>query len=148
MTEFNSTIERECRTFTHYLLGCEPHSYAVRKYAEAHCVSPVFSAGTRFDDFLLKAARSHWLLAKLADSYARVAAPGALLRKKLVLLLAILETSPPSYQMLDAVQSGGRLALFLRLAGRGSASILSLTAGSLVFLPAQLLLKEGSRKQS
>lgn len=147
MTGLNSTIEEECRIFARYLIGYNPNSYAVRKYAEAHQVSTAFIPDTPFDRFVLRVARSHWVLTKLADSYARIAVPGTVLRKKLVLLLAILETSPPTYRVIDAVESGGTLALYLRLAGRGAASLLSLSVGSLVFLPAQLLLRESRPKK-
>ena len=90
------SVERECQVFCEYLLSCAPQSYAVRKYVDAHEVSPKFSAGNRFDDLLLRVARVHPVLTKLADSYARLFVPNALLRKKLILLLAILETSPLS----------------------------------------------------
>src|SRR4051812_40319378 len=90
------SLERECQVFTEFLLGCATHAYAIRKYVDAHRVSAIFSTGTRFDFYLLRTARMHWTFAKLADGYARFFAPQALLRKKLVLLLAILESSPPS----------------------------------------------------
>ena len=133
------SLERECWVFTEYLLGCAAHAYAIRKYAEAHQVSDVFSAGNRFDFFLVRAARIHWAIAKLADGYARMFAPRALLRRKLVLLLAILETSAPSCHLIDSVEGGNRLALLVRLAARATVSMLSLVAGVMMFLPAQLI---------
>jgi hypothetical protein len=134
------SLERECQVFTHLLLGCAAHPYAVRKYVEAHHISAVFSSGTRFDLFLLWAARIHWSIAKLADGYARLFARTALLRKKLVLLLAILETSSPSCHLLDSSVGGSTVALAARLLLRTSLFMIGLIAGIAVFLPAQLAL--------
>jgi hypothetical protein len=138
-------LVKECCFFTDYLLGCDATSYVIRKYSDAHEVSQVFATGTRFDFLLLRAARSSWRMAKVADSYARVFAPQALLRKKLVLLLAILETSSPSYRLIDAVDDCGTSLLWIRLAGKGLVSALSLAAGIAVFLPMQLLMRSAQR---
>ena len=138
--ESQEYLERECRVFTGYLLGCVPHPYAFRKYAEAHRLSTTFSLGSRFDFFLIRAARTHRTVARLADSYARLFFPSALLRKKLVLLLAILETCPPSCHLIESVEGGVKMKLLLRLFSRGLTSVFSLTAGTLLFLPAQILL--------
>jgi hypothetical protein len=61
-----------------------------------------------------------------------------LLRRKLVLLLAILETSAPFAGHIDDPGSGSRITLPLRLAGRGLVAALALLAGTLLLLPARL----------
>jgi hypothetical protein len=138
-------LARECSVFTEYLLGCAATSYVVRKYSDAHQISEVFETGNRFDFLLLRIARADWRMAKVADSYSRVFAPQTLLRKKLVLLLAILETSSPSYRLIDTVEGGSKLLLWIRLAGRGAVSVLSLLLGIAMFFPTQLLMRGAQR---
>ena len=140
-----SVLEAECRAFTQYLLGCEPQAYAVEKYVEAHEVSPVFSTATRFDHILVQAAGKSRAFTKIADSYARLFAPNTLLRKKPVLLLAILETSGPSFRLIDEVNGGGLLILSARVATRGAIFGLSVLAGAVLFLPAQLIFRTSGR---
>ncbi len=140
------SMEWECGVFTRYLLGCSPQSYVVQKYAEAHCVSAVFSTGNRFDYFLLRVANVHPLLSRMADSYARMFAPASLLRKKLVLLLAILETSAPSCHSIDAVDGGGRVTLAARMMVRGVGFGLNVIAGAIIFLPFHMILAADQRK--
>jgi hypothetical protein len=139
MSTLQNPFEWECLVFTEYLLGCAPHPYVVRKYADAHQVSPVFSNGSGFDFFLVRAARTHGTITKFADAYARLFRPATLLRKKLVLLLAILETCSPSYRLIDSVDCGSRPVLLVRLCGKGIAALLSLIGGVLLFLPVQII---------
>ena len=145
MANTNSTAS-ECEVFTKYLLGCSPQPYVVRKYAEAHDVAAVFSTGSGFDNLLVRVASAHPALTRLADSYARMFVPKGLLRKKLVLLLAILETSAPSYQLIDAVDGGGKAALLFRLVFKGLAFAISVVAATIFFLPLQMILPSEQRK--
>jgi len=141
-----NSLEAECQTFARYLLGSVPQPYVVGKYADAHRVSAVFSQGTRFDNLLVRVARKHPVLTRLADSHARMFAPTGLLRKKLVLLLAILETSAPSCHLIDAVDSGGKLAFFTRLAVKGTAFAISVAAGTIILLPVQMVMALEQRR--
>jgi hypothetical protein len=140
-------LESECRVFTEYLLGCVAPPYTLLKYKDAHQTSPVFSAGNRFDQFLVHVAGKHPALTRVADSYARLLAPQALLRKKLILLLAILETSAPTCHVLDSVDGGSNLTLAFRLLGKAATFGFSAAAGAILFLPAQLILS-GERKSN
>lgn len=139
MTKTN-LLASECEVFTKYLLGCAPEPYVIRKYTEAHDVAAVFSSGSRFDNLMVRVARTHPALTRLADSYARMFVPKGLLRRKLVLLLAILETSAPSCHLIDAVDGGGKAVLLLRLVFKGMAFLVSVVLGALVFLPLQMIL--------
>lgn len=142
----SALLDRECRVFTRHLLGQSPTPYVRAKYAAAHAMLPALTGGGTFDDFLVRVASFHWLPAMLADSYARVFAPTSRLRVKLVMLLAILETCPPSYRAVDAALGGALPIVLLRLAIRGGVAALSLLAGTLVFGPARLALAvTGSR---
>ena len=131
-------LEHECRTFTRYLAGRDPTPYVVAKYCEAHEVSAAFG-GDRFDRRLTAAARYHSATTLLADAYARFFAPHGLLRKKLVLLLAILEISPPFFQKLNRLPAGGRVAQTLYVGARLLLFGLALLGGVMAFLPVQLV---------
>ncbi len=134
-------IERECRVFTRYLAGCAPSTYVTRKYVEAHHL-PAYSNGNRFDHYLLRVATRSARLTRTADSYARFFCSNALLRRKLILLLAILETSA-SCSIVDPIEGVGLPTLIWRLVAAGVRSVVSLAAGVIVFLPAHLLLSRG-----
>ena len=114
-----------------------------RKYTEAHAHS--LPAPNRFDALLVRVARNGAIGTKLADSYARIFAPQALLRKKLVLLLAILETCAPSFRLIDEVDSGSRIVLLLRISARAAIFGIALAAATPLFLPAQLALGRSAR---
>jgi hypothetical protein len=146
MTPNGYSLEAECRVFTMHLLGCLPDPYVIRKYVDAHKVSPAFSGGNRFDDLLVRVAAERPALTKLADSYARIFTPTGLLRKKLVLLLAILETSGPSYHLIDASAKGGQVVLMFQLLIKGILFGLNLIAGAIVFLPMQMIFASGQRR--
>jgi nucleoside-diphosphate-sugar epimerase len=141
-----TAIECECRILTRYLLDCEPRDYVTQKYVAAHQVSTAFAGGTRFDFFLIRAASTHPMITKLVDAYARLFYPTALVRKKLVLLLAILETCAPSCHLIDAVERSSRPTLFARLCLSGFASIASVIAASILFVPARIMFAVFERK--
>lgn len=138
-------LDRECRVFTKHVLGCPPDAYVTRKYVEAHLVSTAFGAASRFDAFLLGFARRHHLFARTADSYASLFFPGAVLRKKLVLLLAILETSPPYYRTIDQAPGEGR-TLLVRLSIRAGVAMLCTLLGALIFVPTRLIFAVVDRR--
>lgn len=139
MSRNRPTIERECEVLTRYLVGHQPGPYVVEKYVEAHRITDSYSDAGGFGRMLTRIARTHPSLARSADAYARLFAPRSLLRRKLVLLLAILETSAPTYALLDRVDAVSKPRLVLRLAARTTGSVLALLAGTLLLLPMQLV---------
>jgi hypothetical protein len=134
-------LQRECRLFTQYLLGCAPDRYVERKYIEAHEMLSNLAPVNRFDVFMIGVARRHSILLKLADAYAGIFDNRGLLRKKLVLLFAILETSPPFFQRIDTVDKGGKFLLACSSIVRGLVSVISLIAGAILFVPASMVLR-------
>jgi hypothetical protein len=138
-----SDLERECRVFTRFLIARRPEPYVVAKYAAAHAAIDLDPAD-RLERFVLRLARLGTIGTLMADAWARFFAPRSALRKKLVLLLAILETCNPSARELDAVPLPAGKLVVLRLAWRGLLFLLGLIAGSLLLLPARLLLGRGS----
>jgi len=132
-------LSRECAVFCAYLCGLKPSAYLLAKYADAHSKVPDFHPRARFDRLLVALAATGPRWARLADTYARVFAPRATLRKKLILLVALLEASA-AHAVLDMVDSGGRLVLFFQIVLRGALFGLCVVLAAPVFLPLQLAL--------
>jgi hypothetical protein len=132
-------LARECRVLTRYLVGTEPTDYVIRTYAAANDALALAPSG-RFDRLLLRLARgpaiSRWPVA----AFARVHAPDSALQARLVTLLAILETAPPSSHVLDLPPFRSRVLLALSLGLRGGAGVLSLVVGTLALLPVRWFL--------
>ena len=146
-TAGESELEDECEVFTKHLVGRAANDYVRAKYRAAHAASAALSSASAFDRFLVRFARLGSLFARLADAHSALFTPASLLRKKLVLLIAILETCPPYFQQFDAPVGGSPAAAWLRLCGTGLAAVLSLVVGSLILLPARLVfaLTSGDR---
>jgi hypothetical protein len=131
-------LERECRSFSQYLIGRPPSDYLLGKYIEAHQQGRIPQPDGAFDSFLVRvAARGPWL-ARLADSYASRLFRYGSLRKKLVLVLGLLECSPGSFELLDRVESGGFAGTIARLAWRTAAYAAMLALSLVLFVPARL----------
>ena len=141
-----ATLEAECRVFTRFIARAEPTPYVAQKYVDAHRTIPGFAAGDRFDGWLLAAARSSPRVTRLADAYARVFAPGNALRKKLVLLLAILESSAPFNRGIDRAPSRPVAIAVFQLAASGVGGILAVLAGAALFVPLRLIARIGGER--
>ncbi len=131
-------LQCECKVYFRYLSGAEPDEYVLAKYSEAHGKVPAYTPTVGFDDFLTRFAARRPLLTRLADSYACLFAPQSTLRRKLILLLAILESSRHSAVHLDAVDSENRFLLCAKALLLGLRFVLSLVAGLVVLLPCRL----------
>ena len=78
--------------------------------------------------------------ASLIDGYARFFAAGGLLRRKLVLLLALLEVRAPSDALVDRVEPGSRVGFLARMTLEMACFALRLVGAALVLSPARLVL--------
>ena len=132
-------LQRECRVFTRHLIGTAPGEYVAERYLDAHRVRTDFTPRSRFDRFLCWFAAVTPFAARLADAWCAVFAPGSVLRRKLVLLLAMLESCAPHYRRLEDV-SGNRALAFAGLFARGLGAALVLLVSVLLFLPARIVL--------
>jgi len=132
-------LDAECRVFTRYLTGQDATDYVLQKYRAAHEVSSQLRAVSSTDHVLVDYASRGVISAKLADAHAALLAPASLLRKKLVLLLAILETCPPYHNVMDSPVGGSPVPAFLRLAVTGVVSLASLAIGSLILIPVRVI---------
>lgn len=140
----SSALSRECEVFSRYLAGRPPDNYILEKYVEAHRVAPDYSCGSRFDRLLVRCAAAGIAGASFADAYASLFARRSTLRRKLILLLAILESCAPARGFLDAIEPTPLAFLSLRLAGRGLLFLIRVAAAAVFLLPLQLALG-GSR---
>src|SRR5262249_48093555 len=142
----NNALDGECAVFCRYLIGQEPNEYVKRKYRAAH------QTGSLRDDracpaesLLVKVASIGPWSTKIIDAYTRVFRPFSIFRKKLVLLLAVLESCAPTHAYLDSVDSSSIPLLFLRLVQRCLIFVVLVIMGVVVILPVELISR-GSAK--
>jgi hypothetical protein len=141
----NSPSARECDVFTRYLCGLPPTSYVARKYAHAQDRNPAYAATASFDRFLIRFARLHPIATKLADVYSRLFAPASVLRKRLILLLAILESTTFSDAFLERVDSSSKVVIASQGAWRGFVLLIALLLSLLLLLPCRMLVGLGKQ---
>ncbi len=114
-------LAREARVFTAALVGAEASEYVVREYARGHNSLPLAPV-QGFDAVLMRVALGGPHLTRLADAYARLLARRAILRRKLALMLAILESTEPTASAFTPLPSPAAMVL-LRLFGLGAMSV-------------------------
>src|SRR5215831_2432572 len=124
-------LERECGTYVRYLCGQNPSTYITEKYVDFHRKVEAIELD-EFDRFLGRFSTRNILCARLADSYARVFRKESSVRKKLILVLALLESSPETFEALDRVPAGGLAGAVLRIAGNSAKFIFSLAASTAI----------------
>jgi hypothetical protein len=128
-------LERECAAFCRYLVDEGPSAGVLGHYRRAHELGVLASSGEGFDGALVGVARCGGLLTRAADAHARRFAPAGLLRRKLVLLLALLETDARSHERVDRVSPGSRAGFLFALGAWIARSSLVLLLGLILFLP-------------
>ena len=138
-------LDNECRVFCRYLAGREATDYLLATYRAAHATGAVEPAGgsSAFEHGVVALARRSGLLARALDARARILAPGSLLRRKLVLVLAILETSAETEAAVDTPTHSGPVGLGLHLVGLGLAFGCLFVVG-LLLSPLALVLGGGA----
>lgn len=133
-------IDREAIVFCRYLIGMDPDEYAVDRYREAHDANALNLEQTRsrFDQRLVRFAVLSPTCTRIADVFAGVFT-GCRLRKKLVLLLAILENSPAHAALFNAPSSSSRLRFLLRGFLLTAGFVSCLAAGLVILVPLYIL---------
>lgn len=139
-------LHEECRRFARYLLNVEATPYVAAKYADAHHTDSAYGTGDAVDRWLVHVAGRGTGAARLADAYARLVRPQGLLRRKLVLLLALLETSAPAWRALEVEPSRGARGALIALARHGAAAALAAVAGIVVLGPGHLVLRARAQR--
>jgi hypothetical protein len=133
-------LERECRSFTHYLSGKAPSRYIIEKYQDFHQKIGLPPERDRFGRFLILVSAQGPCWVCLADSYASLWRRNSAVRKKLIVTLALLETAPPTFEMLDRVPPGGRAGAVLRLAAAAMKYAFVLLIATALFTPVRVFM--------
>ncbi len=133
MESDRSALENECVRFCRYLTGRAADPYVSEWYARARTARPaMFEPRAPFDGTLLAAASLRWLPLRCVDMVARFLAPGSAVRRRLVLVAAILENAPATYETFESPDTDSPAGFFLRMVPRGFASVGALGLGALV----------------
>ncbi|NNG15086.1 MAG: hypothetical protein HKM89_01310 [Gemmatimonadales bacterium] len=135
------SLRREAEVFTRYLVARSPSDYVAAKYRDGHRVIPYrrLTGTLPIDELLVRVARRGVALAWLADTYGRIFRHDGPLRQKLVLLTAILESSPSFHENMTGSRSTSRVRVYLTLLGMGLGFVVRLAVAMLVFGPVQLV---------
>lgn len=129
---------REFAVYARYLGASGDMVRGGEYYRAAHESLPQNDAD-RFDRWLVVVARAAPLTCGLADAYARMARPYGLLRRKLVLTLAVLESSPGTHAAFDTALESSTATAWLALAALGTGWVLRSAAALLLIGPLHLL---------
>lgn len=145
--ETKRALRGECRALTAYLVGTTPNVYIEEQYARAaHIHGLAFDEDfSCFDRTTVRLARSSRLGARSADAYCGLLHRRGILRRKLIVLSAILEHVAPTNAAFDRVQTRGAALTALSLAGYGVVSALSLLLGAAILLPTKLVCALSAR---
>jgi hypothetical protein len=139
-TQRAETLAVECRIFTRYLISADAPSDVVAAYQRAHDVSAVEAGGVSrsLDRALLRVAHAGPGFARAADGYAAAFAKASLLRRKLVLLLAILESRGSTAATLDTAAPGSSSAWIAEIGLRVGAFALTVCMATLLVAPLRI----------
>jgi hypothetical protein len=138
-------LDRECTAFATYLTGREPTGYVLERYRLAHERGEMASLPEpgAFERALVRLALFPGI-ARVVDVYTALFMKRALVRKKLVLALAILECCAPSYHYFEHPDRGGFAGSVSRLAARSLVSGIALALGAIVLGPAHVVASAAS----
>lgn len=142
MTEPDDAIRREFRVFGRYLVGRDPGAYAVSHYERWHAArgNAEAAGAPPIDRVLVAVARVHPVATRIADAYCARLRKASLLRRKLVLVLALVECSPETFALVEEPRSGGRAGTWARLVVSGTVEGLAFLVGAVFLLPVHAVL--------
>lgn len=142
-----AALEREFRVFAAYLGVAEAPVRGASRYAEMQ-PSVYVGEGDRLDRWLVVLARRGSAAASIADSYARLARPYGLLRRKLVLTLALLESAASTHARFDRPLAAGPFRTWAALVALGAAWSIRTVVALLLLAPVHLAASIGRRRGS
>lgn len=118
-------LAAECQVFCRYLLEQNAAADVVAAYQRAHEVGSIETAPrSALDLALLRVARIGPAFTRATDAFAAVAATSSVLRRKLILLIAILESRGPTATAIDTAVPGSRVSWMLAVAWHAGLSVL------------------------
>jgi hypothetical protein len=124
----------EFQQLSRYLTGLAASDYQISKYMRFRQLNSLAPA-RRFDRFLDAAAAWGPPGLMLADTYSGTFCRASPIQRKLMAAVAILECSPPSFEIFDTPRGGARWA-HLRLLIASFSGLLALAVSALLFAPA------------
>ena len=128
-------LDHECTVFAQYLTNEKPNSYVLAKYSDAHGANEIFHDSGPFDTFLIDICRKGAFATRLVDAYTSVFCRGSVVRKKMVLLVAILENCSPTHRYFESLDSEGKARLCIRMLWVGIGCIVALVSSIIMFMP-------------
>ncbi len=120
-----------------YLTGLPPTPYQVGKYVDFHARRTLQPASD-FDALLFRISRLGRLGLVLADAYTGTLYRVSLVRVKLMLALAILECSEPSFRVIDAPDPGAA-GVFVAMGVRVARAAVALVVAATLIVPLHLI---------
>lgn len=139
-------INTECKVFTQYLMGHLPDKYILEKYSTAF--SPGQPLGedlqSNFDTLLIKLAVIHPLFTHAIDAFSRFFYNDSTLRKRLILLLALLESQASTSAEMDYPLKTGFMISILSMVLPLTQFFIFLIIATITLLPLKLLMKRSS----
>lgn len=133
----DADLRTEARVFGRYLVGEVPSDALVERYCAANHAIPAVQG----DDEVVAYVRRHPWAVSLLDAAAGLTAGGSLLRKKLLVMTAILETTPELVAKTEP-RAVGLPQLALRLGVAGVKTGIEAAAG----LALAAVVKRGKRR--
>jgi NADH dehydrogenase len=130
-------LNKECEVFYSYLLHEKPDDYILRKYSEGNIKCGLeFSQDTpKFERMLVQLARLNTFFTKIVDTYTCFFLNCSLIRKKMTLLLAILECYDKTCTLIDSIKPIRKIALYPKIVLKGSFFAFTLLFSVIIFLP-------------
>ena len=130
-------LDRECRVYCEYLLGEVPDAYVAAKYRAANLARNLCGPAPEngFEAFLLRLARRGGMFTGMVDTFTGVFGRRSVFRKKMTMLVAILESCGSWHDQIGSAAPGSKTALFLRLAFQGLGFAISLIFSAAVLFP-------------
>lgn len=143
-----ATIDRECDVFTRYLVSQPPTDYIHKQYEMAVLARDLANDAefAAFDRRTLRFARRNIFFTRVADAYCAIFHRHGVLRRKLILLLAILEHTTPTAARFDWPKNRGSIGVATNLLLLGMSFGLSLLAGIFLLLPSHLFSRNQAER--
>ena len=142
----NDRLLRECIVFSRYLIGRRPDDYITRKYCAAHDSGrPLDIECSAIERLLGLVARLHPWMTLATDTYCSFFLRSSVLRKKLVLLLAIMENSPTTHRCVELRRHRSGWLTWAGLIGRVAYSGVLLLLTACTIGPAHVCTAAASR---
>lgn len=139
-------LERECRSYARYLIGHAPSTYVIEKYRDFHLESDAAARTLDpFDRFLVRVSARAPFWARMADTYATRFRKNSAVHRKLVLMLALLECAPSSFEIVEHVRGGGLVGTAVLLGGEAVRYAIVLVISIVIFTPVRLAMALSSR---